>query len=209
MDGEEAVFHGAGREDVDALMLGSGRPFVIEVKEPRTRDVDPERLEEEINEFAEGKVEVENLRLATHDMVERVKGHDASKTYRMAVEFDEAVSAAELDEALAALDGATIHQDTPQRVSHRRADITRTREVYEIDGELDGESPDTNATIEVHGEGGLYVKELVSGDEGRTDPSLSGLLETGAVVTALDVLDVEGEDEPFALPEFFADEAES
>ncbi|WP_136718028.1 tRNA pseudouridine(54/55) synthase Pus10 [Halorientalis salina] len=209
MDGEEAVFHGAGREDVDALMLGSGRPFVIEVKEPRTRDVDPERLEEEINEFAEGKVEVENLRLATHDMVERVKGHDASKTYRMAVEFDGAVSAAELDEALAALDGATIHQDTPQRVSHRRADITRTREVYEIDGELDGESPDTNATIEVHGEGGLYVKELVSGDEGRTDPSLSGLLDVGAVVTALDVLDVEGEDEPFALPEFFADEAES
>jgi tRNA pseudouridine synthase 10 len=32
MDGTEALFHGAGREDVDALMLGTGRPFVIEVK---------------------------------------------------------------------------------------------------------------------------------------------------------------------------------
>ena len=206
MDGEEAVFHGAGREDVDALMLGSGRPFVIEIKEPRTRDVDPNALEEEINEFADGKVEVEGLRLATHDMVERVKGHDASKTYRMAVEFDAPVTADGLDAALADLDGATIHQDTPQRVSHRRADITRTREVYEIEGELEDEE---HATIEVHGEGGLYVKELVSGDEGRTDPSLSGLLGTSAVVTALDVLDVEGEDEPFALPEFFQDGAES
>jgi len=209
MDGEEAVFHGAGREDVDALMLGSGRPFVIEIKEPRTRDVDPAALEADINEFADDKAEVEGLRLATHEMVERVKGHDASKTYRMAVEFEESVTAEELDDALAELDGATVYQDTPQRVSHRRADITRTREVYEIDGELDGASPDTHATIEVHGEGGLYVKELVSGDEGRTDPSLSGLLGTGAVVTALDVLDVEGEDEPFARPEFFQTGAES
>lgn len=28
------VFHGAGREDVDVRMLGSGRPFVIEMQEP-------------------------------------------------------------------------------------------------------------------------------------------------------------------------------
>ncbi|MDH5494918.1 MAG: tRNA pseudouridine(54/55) synthase Pus10, partial [Candidatus Bathyarchaeota archaeon] len=33
-EGEEIAFHGAGREDVDARMLGSGRPFVLEVKEP-------------------------------------------------------------------------------------------------------------------------------------------------------------------------------
>jgi tRNA pseudouridine synthase 10 len=200
MDGEEAVFHGAGREDVDALMLGSGRPFVIEVKEPRVRDVDPAELEAEINDFADGKVEVEDLRLATHDMVERVKELDASKTYRMAVEFGEPVTEDALAEALAELDGATIHQDTPQRVAHRRADVTRTREVYDISGELDDE---THATLDVHGEGGLYVKELVSGDDGRTDPSLAGLLGVDAVVTALDVLDVEGEDEPFAKPEFF------
>jgi tRNA pseudouridine synthase 10 len=215
MDGAEAVFHGAGREDVDALMLGSGRPFVIEVKEPKVRDVDPEALEAEINEFADGKVEVEGLRLATHEMVERVKELDASKTYRMDVTFGERVTEAALTDALAELAGATIHQETPQRVSHRRADITRTRDVYEIDGELtsddaagrerdDGDGPDEadRATIEVHGEGGLYVKELVSGDDGRTEPSLAGLLGVGAEVTALDVVDVEGEDEPFADPDY-------
>ncbi|SEO55398.1 tRNA pseudouridine synthase 10 [Halorientalis persicus] len=200
MDGEEAVFHGAGREDVDALMLESGRPFVIEIKEPRSRDVDPAELEAEVNEFADGKVEVEGLRLATHDMVERVKELDANKTYRMDVAFDDPVSEDELADALAELDGATIYQDTPQRVTHRRADVTRTREVYDIDGELTGE---TEAELEINGEGGLYVKELVSGDEGRTEPSLAGLLDTGAVVTALDVIDVEGEDEPFARDEFF------
>jgi len=203
MDGEEAVFHGAGREDVDARMLGSGRPFVIEVREPRTRDVDPERLRAEINEFADGKAEVEGLRRATHGMVERVKELDASKTYRMDVEFGGPVPEEAFAAALAELDGATIHQDTPQRVAHRRADVTRTREVYAIDGTL---ADDRHAELEVHGEGGLYVKELVSGDEGRTEPSLAGLLGVDAAVTALDVVDVEGEDEPFAREEFFRDE---
>jgi len=50
--------------------------------------------------------------------------------------------------------------------------------------------------VEIHGEGGLYIKELISGDEGRTEPSLAGLLGVGAEVTALDVVAVEGEDEP-------------
>jgi len=202
MDGEEAVFHGAGREDVDALMLGGGRPFVVEVKQPRKRDVDVEQLEADVNEFADGKAEVEGLRRATYDMVERVKGHEASKTYRMDVEFDEPVDEDQLQAALDALEGATIEQETPQRVDHRRASLVRTREVYATDGELVDER---HADLEIHGAGGLYVKELVSSDEGRTEPSLSGELGVDAVVTALDVLDVEGEAESFEQPEFFRD----
>ncbi len=202
MEGEEGVFHGAGREDVDALMRGTGRPFVIEVKSPRTRSPDVATLEREVNERAEGAAEVEGLRLATHDMVERVKELEASKTYRMDVEFAEPVSEGALAAALSELDGATIEQDTPQRVSHRRANLTRTREVYAAEGEL---IDDHHADLTVHGAGGLYVKELVSGDRGRTRPSLSELLGVDAVVTALDVLAVEGEEEPFEHPDFFLD----
>ncbi|WP_251329499.1 tRNA pseudouridine(54/55) synthase Pus10 [Haloplanus pelagicus] len=195
MDGVDALFHGAGREDVDARMLGTGRPFVVEVKEPRRRHVDVERLEADVNAFADGAVEVTGLRLATYEMVERVKGLDASKTYRATVEFDEAADGDALDAALEELDGATIEQYTPQRVDHRRANLTRTREVYDATGEIDDPR---HATVEIHGAGGLYVKELISGDEGRTEPSLAGLLGVGARVTALDVLAVEGEDEAFA-----------
>jgi tRNA pseudouridine synthase 10 len=207
MDGESATFHGAGREDVDARMLEGGRPFVIEVDEPRVRNVDTDALEAEIDEFADGKVEVFDLHLATHAMVERVKELDASKTYRMAVNFDEPVDDEAFRDALAELQGATVEQRTPQRVDHRRADIVRTREVYDIEGELegtdDGDAPGADAaTVELHGEGGLYVKELVSSDEGRTEPSLAGLLGVGAEVTALDVVDVEGEDEPFLTDAF-------
>ena len=195
MAGSEAVFHGAGREDVDALMLGDGRPFVVEVKHPGVRDVDVDALQERINDAADGAVAVQDLALAEHDMVERVKELDASKTYRAEVEFGAPVTAADLAAALDDLEGATITQHTPQRVDHRRASIDRTRQVYAADGELQDE---THATVDVHGEGGLYIKELISSDDGRTKPSLAGLLGVDAVVTALDVLSVEGEDEAFA-----------
>jgi tRNA pseudouridine synthase 10 len=204
MDGTDATFHGAGREDVDARMVGTGRPFVIEVIEPRRRNIDTDRLAGDINAFAEGRVEVDRLGLATYDAVERVKGLDASKRYRAEVEFDDSVNAGDLAAALDALDGATVEQYTPHRVDHRRAKITRTREVYEATGELDDP---THATVEIHGAGGLYVKELVSGDEGRTDPNLADTLGVGAEVTALDVLGVYGEDEPFEDPAYFRETA--
>jgi tRNA pseudouridine synthase 10 len=201
--GTEGVFHGAGREDVDALMLGTGRPFVLEVKGPRRRDLDLAALEAEINELREGRVEVEGLRYATYEMVERVKELDASKTYRMDVTFDEPVTEAALADAIERLDGATIEQRTPERVAHRRADLVRQRVVHSMTGERT--EPD-RAELTVHGAGGLYVKELVSGDGGRTEPSLSGVLGVDAAVTHLDVVAVEGETERFDHPDYLREE---
>jgi tRNA pseudouridine synthase 10 len=201
--GAEGVFHGAGREDVDALMVGTGRPFVLEVESPHRRRTDLATLESEIN-AASDAVEVVGLRYATHDMVERVKELEATKTYRMVVAFDDAVDETALQAALDDLRGATIEQRTPNRVDHRRADLVRTRAVHDISGAItDGE----HATLVVHGDGGLYVKELVSSDEGRTEPSLAGLLGVDAEVTALDVMAVTGVEEPFEHPDFFTDEA--
>jgi tRNA pseudouridine synthase 10 len=197
--GTDAVFHGAGREDVDALMLGSGRPFVLEIKEPRRRDADLEALEAEVNDETNGAVEVEGLCFVTYEMIERVKQHDASKTYRATVDFDAPVDESSFEGAIETLEGATIEQRTPHRVDHRRADLIRERTVLGIEGSLTDEY---TATIEIHGEGGLYIKELVSSDEGRTEPSLAGLLGVEATVSALDVIDVEGAGEPFLTPEF-------
>ncbi len=201
-DGTETTFHGAGREDVDARMLGTGRPFVVEIEGPRRRRVDVDRLEADVNAFADGAVEVEGLRHATYDMVERVKGLDAAKRYRAEVTFDDDVNADGLADAMAELDGATVEQYTPNRVDHRRASLTRERAVYGATADI---ADARHATVEVHGAGGLYIKELISGDEGRTEPSLAGLLGAGAAVTALDVLAVEGEDEPFEREAFFRD----
>jgi tRNA pseudouridine synthase 10 len=202
--GTDAVFHGAGREDVDALMLGAGRPFVLEIKEPRRRDADLQAVAAEVD--AGGDVEVEGLAFATYEMIQRVKQHDATKTYRATVAFEEPVTGPAFEAALDHLDGVTVDQRTPTRVDHRRADTVREREVLSIDGTLED---DRSATLDVHGEGGLYIKELVCGDEGRTDPSLAGQVGVDATVETLDVVDVEGVDEPFLTEEYRRDRAET
>jgi tRNA pseudouridine synthase 10 len=46
------------------------------------------------------------------------------------------------------------------------------------------------ALLYIRCQGGLYVKELVSGDEGRTVPNVSVLLDNPAKTLKLDVLNV-------------------
>jgi len=184
--GEGGHLHGAGREDVDARMLGRGRPFVVEVEAPRRRTVDLLAIADRVNREAGGKVEVLDLRPATAELVERVKDLKARKRYRARVAFDRPVTQEELERALAGLVGE-IAQRTPARVAHRRADLVRHRRVHEATGQL--LSPQ-EAELEILCDGGLYVKELVSGDQGRTQPSLAGLLGAPARVTELDVLEV-------------------
>lgn len=181
---KDAVLHGAGREDVDARMLGSGRPFVLEVIEPRKRRVEISEIEGAVNEYCKGKIAVKGLRYATAEEVERVKEERFKKVYRAKVVFDREVTKEELESALKELVGE-IRQRTPKRVLHRRSDILRVRRLYSAEilehfGKF--------AIIKFETDAGLYVKELVSGDEGRTEPNLSK--KFSARVEKLDVLEI-------------------
>ena len=188
-DAQNAVLHGAGREDIDARMIGTGRPFILEVVEPAKRSLDLAGLEKEINRSAEGRISVSIKRWSDRTEVETLKSNKAHKKYRILVEVDGALSADTFANALKTLQGATIHQRTPERVAHRRADKIRERIVLDIEyaGEQDGKF-----VVEVLGEAGLYIKELVSGDGGRTRPSLAEILNRSAHVFSLDVVQVEG-----------------
>ena len=44
--------------------------------------------------------------------------------------------------------------------------------------------------LEIRAQHGTYIRELVSGDEGRTDPSLSSLVGSPCKVEVLDVLNL-------------------
>ena len=79
--GTEHAFHGMGREDIDVRCLGRGRPFVLEVKEPKKRSFNAEKLAEIINEAAQGSVEVSSIRPSTRSEVVRIKDTPAEKSY--------------------------------------------------------------------------------------------------------------------------------
>jgi len=184
----DTKFHGAGREDIDALMLGEGRPFIIEAVNPIIRTFNVKDLENAINSFANGKVEVIDLEFTKREKVEILKTTKASKAYKLKVIFDEKVEEDLLKLKVESLSCTEIKQKTPTRVLHRRADLIRKRTVQKA--KLI-EYCEEYATIEVYCDGGLYVKELISGDEKRTNPSLTALIGINAKVLDLDVITVD------------------
>ena len=184
--GYEAKFHGAGREDIDVRMLGDGRPFVLEIKEPRIRKLDLEKIEREANEAALGKTSYHNLKYTVRKRKAEIKtsSPDTYKVYRALVECEDEIREEDLNK-LQSLH--TIQQRTPIRVSHRRADKIREKEVKELSCKYI--NPHSFEMI-IKTEGGLYIKELISSDEGRSQPSVSEILGTPAVCAELDVIEV-------------------
>jgi tRNA pseudouridine synthase 10 len=186
--GEEVFFHASGREDIDARMLGSGRPFVIEISKPKKRFVDLQGIESQVNACAVGKVEVSDLHFTTKDFVRRLKkGEHSQKEYALLAEFENELTDQDLHKIEDQLSGTCIKQQTPLRVLHRRADLIRERYIYQVKVKKVSLK---RALLEIRCQGGLYVKELVSGDEGRTVPNVSNLLNNRAKTLKLDVLNV-------------------
>ncbi len=191
--GETIVLHAAGREDVDARMLGTGRPMILEVKNPRRRYISLKELEEAANRGAPGLVEFGLTGKASRRDVQFYKEEASgkSKIYKALVLLEEPIDLERLKAAVETLKSATISQWTPRRVLHRRRNLLRRRKVLDMDCTLLHSSL---AECIIKTEGGLYVKELISGDGGRTSPSLSEILGVGATCIELDVLGVEAPD---------------
>lgn len=168
-DGDDHAFHGSGREDIDARCLDY-RPFVIEVVKPHKRKIDLKKLEKAINKSP--KVKVRGLKFSDKENVRKIKADRHDKTYEAEVDFEKDVDKKLLPK-VRSLKGAVIAQQTPTRVKHRRADIMRKRGVKSISYKVLGKR---KVKFVIRGEAGLYIKELISGDEGRTEPNIAGII---------------------------------
>ena len=189
-EGREAKFHGAGREDVDVKVMGKGRPFVVEVKEPKKRFLDLSMVEAKINEYAKGKVEVHELRYSNREEVRKLKmtAPVKEKSYVAKVKVEGGVTEEQLKKLEEQLTGIVVKQRTPTRVLHRRADKIRMKKVYMLKARL---LNNDEVELTIKGQGGLYVKELITGDGGRTSPSVAELLGRKVEVEELIVTHVE------------------
>ena len=176
--GEDHSFHGCGREDADVRCLGE-RPFVLEVLRPRRRRLDWAALALAI--ARSGAVEVLGLGRCAAEEVARVKSLRPEKTYRALARLAEPVA----DLAPLANLAGRIRQRTPTRALRSRADRVRHRRVRSVAWK----SVDARTVeIEVRTQAGLYVKELVTGDAGRTSPSVADVLGVAAECVELDVI---------------------
>lgn len=184
--GSSTKFHGSGREDIDVLMLGEGRPFVIEVKHPFKRKIDLKFLRVLVNSHSNGKIEINDLKYVDKERRATIKNSsvESYKVYSAIAEFENGITSKDI-EKIEKLN--IINQRTPIRVEHRRADLIRTRKINKIEVERLNSK---KLRLTINCQGGLYIKELISGDDGRTKPSISSITNNQGICSQLDVLEV-------------------
>jgi tRNA pseudouridine synthase 10 len=189
----DSKFHGGGREDIDVRMLGDGRPFILELRNPKTRTLNLRRIEKKVNKQNRKKVKISRLKYSSKTDVKTLKmeAERTRKTYLAKVISKQKIHKDDFNKKLIQLRDIflnnIIKQRTPYRVSHRRADKIREKKIYNIEGKY-RKSTLFEFTIET--QGGVYIKELITGDDGRTKPSFSEIFNNPLLCEELDVLKI-------------------
>ncbi|XP_054721554.1 tRNA pseudouridine synthase Pus10-like [Uloborus diversus] len=184
----DIVFSASGREDVDVKMLGDGRPFVLEVINPRRVSWTSEEIknvEKEINESTH-LIAVKHLQIISkQDTLLLKEGEEMKrKSYTAVCLLDRTLSQEDILK-LEKVQDLVLMQKTPLRVLHRRTLSTREKLIHQLVGQI--MEDDHLLRLRVVTQAGTYVKEFVHGDFGRTVPHLGDLLEAKTDILALDV----------------------
>jgi tRNA pseudouridine synthase 10 len=164
-------------------MMGGGRPFVLEVANARAAPPDAAALAAATAALtAGGRVRVASLALLTRQQRGALAdgATEKSKAYRAIVSLSRPFThadAAALRAAVAAAGagGLPLAQQTPVRVLHRRAALTRPRPVFALAASPLAGHPRA-FVLDLRCGAGAYVKEFIHGDWGRTVPCLADLL---------------------------------
>ncbi|NWR17319.1 PUS10 synthase, partial [Emberiza fucata] len=184
-------FSSSGREDVDVRTLGNGRPFAMELVNPRRIHFsaeDMKRLQQAINDSSD-KIQVRDLQLVTRSAIGRMKEgeEEKTKTYSALIWTDKAIQR----EDIAFLDDIKelrLEQKTPLRVLHRRPLAVRCRLIHSMSSEYIDQH---HFRLRLRTQAGTYIKEFVHGDFGRTKPNIGSLLNRTADILELDVESVD------------------
>ncbi|KAI8638371.1 hypothetical protein BD408DRAFT_373500 [Parasitella parasitica] len=203
---DDTKFVTAGREDANVRMLGTGRPFYLEIinpRSPRLTDEEYKQIEQEINSqpMHKDNVQVRHLGYIAPNHTSIIKEGEETKTkrYRALVWLSEPLT----DQVIERINKTgstpfTIQQKTPVRVFQRRSAAVRpkiihTSTITRLRQDADIDDPEARyGVLQLHTQAGTYIKEYVHGDLGRTLPNLASV---GGIHSAdlleLDVMDVD------------------
>ncbi|ELQ75017.1 putative pseudouridylate synthase [Trachipleistophora hominis] len=207
---DSSNFVAAGREDVDVINI-SGRPFFVELKNPKKNLFTPIPIAYRENDF----VLLKNLLRVKGTLIKKIildGEREHKKVYNAVVfcskpkdptnifnfehddgyeaETENVLQAKELEELVNKK--LSIMQKTPLRVLHRRTNIIRPKEITITKIEKFQQY----LQLTIQSSAGTYIKEFITGDFGRTVPSLASLLRCWCDCLELDVLEVETKEVP-------------
>ena len=171
-------------------MLGNGRPFIIELGEPKkavssTQVFKIKELENNINNNSE-HVKVKNIEVVGKEKFEEIRQGEENKlkVYACIVWTEKFLENSDI-EKINSLAHLNLKQKTPIRVMHRRTLKTRDKTVLRMKATMVNHH---FFLLRLVTSGGTYVKEFVHSDFGRTVPSISSLLQSKTDILQLDVL---------------------
>ena len=124
------------------------------------------------------------MKIVDKEIVRSIKFADFDKTYRATVIFKTPIKDLKL---LKQFNNTLIAQETPTRVLRRRSDKIRKRRIKNITYRILGEK---KLELKIKAQSGLYIKELINGDNGRTKPSISEILNNEVKKIELDVMKI-------------------
>ncbi|GJN26744.1 hypothetical protein PR202_gb14702 [Eleusine coracana subsp. coracana] len=131
--GDSCKFHAAGREDIDVRMLGSGRPFLIEVLNVRSvpSATEVQQIAEKINNSEKKYVRVRNLKLVGNEIWTMMREGEAEKQkqYSALIWTSRELTESDLHN-ISRMKDMEIIQKTPIRVLHRRSPLERKRTIH-------------------------------------------------------------------------------
>ncbi|KAJ8437430.1 hypothetical protein Cgig2_031951 [Carnegiea gigantea] len=182
--GDNYKFHAAGREDIDVRMLGSGRPFLLEIQNPRIlpSELSVKEIEEKVNSLRGKLVKVKNLKVVDDQVWALMREGEAEKQkqYAALVWISHELKDKDL-QIISSIKDMKILQKTPVRVLHRRSPLEREKIIHWMTIEkITGSTQ--YFLLHLCTQAGTYIKEFVHGDLGRTYPR--------AEILQLDVTDV-------------------
>ncbi|XP_046847599.1 tRNA pseudouridine synthase Pus10-like [Xenia sp. Carnegie-2017] len=185
---DDSKFSSAGREDVDVRMLGKGRPFILELINPRKIAQNLEqikKLQMKVNSSTDD-IKIRDLQKISREECGKLKEAEKSKTktYRALVYVSEGVTEEELF-SLNDNKDIMLNQKTPLRVLHRRPLADRQRKILTMSTEYIDKN---HFYLYLCTEAGTYIKEFVHGDFGRTQPNLSTIMNKETDILELDVM---------------------
>ncbi|KAL2895551.1 putative tRNA pseudouridine synthase Pus10 [Bienertia sinuspersici] len=190
--GDNYKFHAAGREDIDVRMLGSGRPFLLEIQNPRTlpSESSMKEMELKINSLEGKLLKVKNLKVVDDQCWTLMREGEAEKQKQYAALVWISRPLVDIDLlTISSLRDLKVLQSTPVRVLHRRSPLEREKMIHWMNVEkISGSSQ--YFLLNLCTQAGTYIKEFVHGDLGRTHPSLGSILGCRAEILQLDVTDV-------------------
>lgn len=175
---------GLGRESSGIKILGEGKSFVADLQDPKISILEQEeKLSELMRDINSSEtVSLHNLVKVDKTALDLIrKDGDHIKEYLVKLSSSQPIT----DEDKSKFNDMkefVVYQATPIRLLHSEPYHTEKVSIYKINMEKKGEYYELSLQVS----GKSHVKEFISGDLGRTEPSLKSILDVPFEIIEID-----------------------